>query len=184
VSRRKDWILKNETNMKKIPLLARLASLFGAKASVSSFETYRDVIMFHYSSGNYGKALEYAQKATDNYPDFAEAHLAAGFVLMGQEQFSQAIAAFQKAIDIDPSFTLAYYNMGVVSSKLKNYSEAIRYYQKVIDIDPFNGVAHYSMGYAYGHLEEYPEAMQCFKKAAQLGLPEAQEALRETGESW
>ena len=68
----------------------------------------------------------------------------------------------------------------------QNSSEAVKWYRKAAQQE--HAGAQFYLGVAYmegwGVRRDYSEAARWYRKAAQQGLPEAQDALRQLGETW
>lgn len=75
-----------------------------ANASYELGEIYR-------KSGELDKAAEMFTAAVDRYPDFVEARIGLGRVLIAQQRPDLALAHLQKAIALDPTSEVAHYQL-------------------------------------------------------------------------
>ncbi len=76
------------------------------------------------------------------------------------------------------SLALAYNNRGFAYDDLKQYERAISDYDKAIQLDPNFAIAYNNRGFAYNLKGDKAAARRDFQKAADLGDPDASEALK------
>ena len=87
-----------------------------ARAAYEAGEVYR-------RSGQFSKALALFTKALTNYPNFEEAHVGLGRVLIHENKPDQAIAHLQKALSLDPEDDVAYFQLAQAYRQLGNAAE-------------------------------------------------------------
>jgi len=80
------------------------------------------------------------QTALSMKPDFVEAHMNKGDLLLKLNRTLDARAAFEKALQFDPLYTDAHYNLGTAYLMLGDKLEAERCYRRVLSLD--NGHVH------------------------------------------
>ena len=61
----------------------------------------------------YDEALQRLQKATEIYPEYAEAFNEMGAIYLRKKQKTEALKAFEQAIAADPNWVSAYVNLGL-----------------------------------------------------------------------
>jgi tetratricopeptide (TPR) repeat protein len=74
------------------------------------------------------------EQAVSAYPDFAEARVGLGRVLLAQGQPERALPHLQKAVALDPSYDVALYQLSVVHGKLGQAAEqrkALEAFQRI-----------------------------------------------------
>jgi tetratricopeptide (TPR) repeat protein len=77
----------------------------------------------HRKAGELDAAAALFESAVSRYPDFAEARIGLGRVLVAQGQPERALPHLQKAIALDPANDVAYYQLSVAHGKLGNVAE-------------------------------------------------------------
>jgi tetratricopeptide (TPR) repeat protein len=87
-----------------------------ANAAYEIGEIYR-------KAGQLEKAQEFFEKALQYYPDFEEAQLGLGGVLIGLRKPEQALPHLQKAIALNPRDDVSYYRLSQAYKALGNTSE-------------------------------------------------------------
>jgi tetratricopeptide (TPR) repeat protein len=98
-----------------------------ANASYEAAEIYR-------KSGQLEKALDLFTKAVEYYPDFEEAQLGLGGVLITLGKPAQSLPHLQKAIAIKPDDEVSYYRLSMAYKALGDVSEqrkALEQYQRL-----------------------------------------------------
>ena len=82
------------------------------------------------------------QTAISMKPDFIEAHLNKGDVLLKLNRTNDAKASFQKALSYNPAYIDALFNLGTAHVQLGEKTEAERCYRQALSLDAHH---HYSM---------------------------------------
>jgi tetratricopeptide (TPR) repeat protein len=77
----------------------------------------------HRKAGELDVAAAFFESAVSRYPDFAEARLGLGRVLVAQGQPERALPHLQKAVALDPANDVAHYQLSVALGKLGNVAE-------------------------------------------------------------
>jgi len=77
-------------------------------------------------------------KATDIYPQFAEAWNFKGIDLGSMGKYEDSRQALERAVAINSSYAQAWYNLGVVCDSLGDYNSAVRAYNMATEINPNN----------------------------------------------
>jgi tetratricopeptide (TPR) repeat protein len=77
----------------------------------------------HRKAGELDAAATFFESAVSRYPDFAEARLGLGRVLVVQGQPERALPHLQQAVALDPANEVAYYQLSVALGKLGNVAE-------------------------------------------------------------
>jgi len=109
---------------------------FSFDKSVSTPETYFKLGNFEYNSGNFGKAVEYYNKALEINPKYDDAWNNKGAALSDLGRKEEAIRCYDKALEINPKSAVVWYNKGVTLANLGRKEEAKRCFEKSKEIDP------------------------------------------------
>lgn len=76
------------------------------------------------------KALKYANKSIENYPDAAMSYNLSGWAYTANDQYPEAKAALEKALEINPEFDAAHLNIALLYQKEGFIDLAKEYYKK------------------------------------------------------
>jgi tetratricopeptide (TPR) repeat protein len=87
------------------------------------------------NQGKKKKALKSFRKASDENPDFYQAHMAAGYLLRELGECDNAILYFNRAIKSNPKSSIAYFNRGNCFLELKKFNLAASDYNLSIKHD-------------------------------------------------
>ncbi|SHI68138.1 tetratricopeptide repeat protein [Aquimarina spongiae] len=112
------------------------------------------------------KAIEYYEKATQINPEYVDAYLNWGNVLLDQGQEEEAKEKYEKCLELDPNYKLAYHNLGLVH-RASEPQKAIDYYKKVIALDPMYAAAYQSLGSLYDKID-LEKAIHYYEKAIEI----------------
>lgn len=88
--------------------------------------------MGYYHLEDYGKAIQYLQKAIEKNSNNAQAYYSLARTALELEQSAEAIGYLQKAIKIDSSRYNWKYELGLLFYNAENYKEALSYFDKAI----------------------------------------------------
>ncbi|MBE9041505.1 tetratricopeptide repeat protein, partial [Oscillatoriales cyanobacterium LEGE 11467] len=91
-----------------------------------------------------------------------------GCLLVGLEQFDEALAAYRAARSIDPKFVPLYNNLGKWWLLQGKFDRAIAAYHRAIELNPNRALTHYNLGKAYQKSDRHGEAVACFQRAMEL----------------
>ncbi len=113
------------------------------------------------------KAIEYYEKATQINPQYVEAYLDWGNLLLNQGKPDEAKEKYEKCLELDPNYKLAYHNLGYLMERSEP-EVAIDYYNKAIALDPYYFEAYNSLGSVLLNSQKYEEAKKYFKKSLEI----------------
>jgi len=94
-----------------------------------------------FAKGNFKKAEEKLEKATEIYPKYARAWNNLGVVRIRENNKDGARTAFQKSIEADSKFSSGYLNLARLSMMEKNLPEADSFINRALSFDPNNAEA-------------------------------------------
>jgi tetratricopeptide (TPR) repeat protein len=133
-----------------------------------SAENYLSIAYSFTEKGEYAKAIENCEKATELNPGYEKAWNGRGVALTRIGNYEEAIACFKKAIEINPESEDAWVNRGIALNRIGNYEEAIACFKKAIEINPESEDAWVNRGIALNRIGNYEEAATCFDKAIEM----------------
>ena len=101
-------------------------------------------------------------------PNYLEAWMGFGEVLVKLKHYEQALDAFNKVTLLNPQFAEAWSNKGNVLHELKHYDEALESLNMAITIDKNFAQAYYNRGITESTINRLEEAIASFTKAISL----------------
>jgi tetratricopeptide (TPR) repeat protein len=129
---------------------------------------------------NYDSAAFFLEMGLSLLPNDTTLLLDAGFVHMELEDYVKAERDFTRVIDLFPSKKDAYHQRGVSRFELKKYAGAVEDMTQVINLsDAPQALSYLIRGYANFGLKDKDSYCNDWQNAADLGLPRAQELLRQ-----
>lgn len=112
-------------------------------------------------------ALAWFAKVIVLSPNFAEAHLNRGAILMARQELHGAIAEFDRAIAIAPS-SAAFANRGSAFRQLGQLDEAHDSYQNAIELAPPNPQNHFVLSEVLTQMGRHDEAIGALERTVAL----------------
>ncbi len=144
----------------------RAADLIGEAVSMKpDAAAFSNLGMARQALGQFNEALLVYGQAIALKPDFAEAHVNRGNVLMRLNRLEDAVASFDRAIALKPGAGEIHSNRGNALRKLGRLDEAIAGYDRAIAINPDFVDAHNNRGVALADLKRHAEAIASFNRA-------------------
>jgi superkiller protein 3 len=137
-----------------------------------------------FGEGRYDEAAACYQKALRLNPRLAIAYNNLGILYDHIGEVPKAIQMYRREIALDPNSTKAYINLANAYDETDRPDSAMFCYRKALALDPRNVDAYENMGIAYLKQGDRINAVAALKNAAQLGSPDAQQFLKENGETW
>lgn len=144
---------------------------------------YRDAIAYHpqlaeahnalgvalLDSGAAEEALDAHMMAAHLKPDYADAFLHSGSILLDQRNFVAAARMLQQAINIDPACVSAYDKLGQTLFRLYRIDKAYASYKAGLELDPENPDLLHNISLVLMLLGRRTQAMQNLQKAVASG---------------
>ena len=112
-------------------------------------------------------ALAWLAKAIALSPNFADAYLNRGAILMARQQFHGAIAEFDRAIAIAPS-SAVFANRGSAFQQLGQLDEARDSYQRAVELAPSNPQYHFVLSGVLAQMGRHDEAIGALERTIAL----------------
>lgn len=108
-----------------------------------------------------------------------------GLALDGLNKNEDALICFDKFLETDPeNVFILEKKVNILYGKLSKYEEAVEWLTKILSTNDKKACARAYYNKAVilrNHLHRHEEAIECFKKAADLGNPDAKDALKQLG---
>jgi tetratricopeptide (TPR) repeat protein len=170
--------------MNKIFLLA--AILFTASIHLFSqtAEEWKKRGNIEADSSNYGKAIEYYQKAIKTDSNYFDAYFNLGNTYFFLSEYDNAIKYFNKAITKNDTEATAFFALGSVYDEIQDYDNAIKMIKRGILLKPNSPEAYYFLAILYQTKGNLVYPFMYMKKAAQLGDSLARQYFIDDGTSW
>ncbi|MDA9520801.1 hypothetical protein XI06_10575 [Bradyrhizobium sp. CCBAU 11434] len=144
------------------PLLKKAARLDGGNPHV--LFNYANVLR---ALSKTDDALAWLAKAIALSPDFADAYLNRGAILMARQELHGAIAEFERAIAIAPS-SAAFANRGSAFQQLGQLDQAHDSYQRAVALAPSNPQNHFALSEVLGQMGGHDEAIAALERTVAL----------------
>ncbi|MEE9614567.1 MAG: tetratricopeptide repeat protein [Thermodesulfobacteriota bacterium] len=135
----------------------------------------------YYELGNCPEAVRDLTRTIKLSTRFADAYKMRATCLLRLGDYGRAIGDMTSYLEFDPTAAAIYNDRGNAYLITGNARAAIKDYEKVIELNPGHPNAYYNLGTLYANMGENEKAAVYFKGAAHLGIPEAEERLRELG---
>lgn len=113
-------------------------------------------------------AVEYARRAIEADPKYAEPHIWLGYAYWREGRPDEALRAELRALELDPSLAYAAYFAGCVEMFRGRYAEALPHLQRTISLDPTHGFAWLGLALSHLGLGGLDEARWCAERAVAL----------------
>ncbi len=126
-----------------------------------------------YDKGDYEKALEAYEKATEIDPDYAEAWYNMGAILGNLDRYEESLKAFERAIKLNPNDAMAINKKGAILVTLGRYKDALKATDKSLKLNPEDTVALFYKGIALAKLGRYDKALAAYDKVLELNPDDA-----------
>lgn len=146
------------------------------------FLAYVNRALGYQRQGDFDLAIKDYSKVIDaRNRDLSDIYLKRGFAYQSTGDLDLAIRDYTEYILLNPGDVTGYYYRADAYKSRGNFLFAVRDYEKALVISPDNAAIFYNIGAAYMNAGKKDLAIMSFKKAADLGLREAQEYLKQQG---
>ena len=108
------------------------------------------------------EAAQMLTKLLEKKPDYTEATVALGDILIEQENYKEAVNIYLEAIKYAPTDYDLNYNLGIVYTMLNDFQNAKRYYEKAAELNSMVYNTKYSLAEIAMIYKELEEAEQYF----------------------
>jgi tetratricopeptide (TPR) repeat protein len=131
-------------------------------------------------TGEWGKAVEYLEKAALLTPKDAETLTNLGLALRQGGRSEEAIARYKQALEVQPAYAQALNNLGSLYHSSGRLNEALTVYGQVLRQEPDNPIAHYNYANSLFVAGKVTDAMARYEYALKL-KPDYLEAMINLG---
>ena len=123
-------------------------------------------------------ALAECEAAIKIDPDFLQAQLLAGNILVSLQREKEAIPYFKKVMALDPSKEEVYLHVAIFYLKSFDYEQAVNTLKALVKAVPDSSLGYYYLAKTYDQMKLPREALAFYKKAVEL-KPDFEQALVE-----
>lgn len=124
------------------------------------------------------KAAGDVERALRADPSYAPAYLQRGIFYVEARRYGEAIKDYTRAIEEDPYLTDAHVARGTAFFMAGEKKKALVDYKSALDLDPGYALVYYNLAALYRELGREKLVRENLKRAAELGIKEAGEDLR------
>ena len=141
-------------------------------------------LALHFSPGNYlarlalakvywrqnllHKAEEELRRVVAARPEFPEAHVDRGIIMVKQEKYSQGRSEIQQGIDRGYRDAIAYNYLGLAYAGLGDHIQAIRAYEQAVALDPHYAAATMNLALEFLKQGKTHQARSYYRKTCEL----------------
>lgn len=137
--------------------------------SPKDLTAYHNTIVLMYDEAKMPeKAVSAARRLVELDPSNSESQFNLGYMLIKQQNFTDAAAVFQKVIELNPSMEYAYLQLGYCYTQLKQYQNAANTYKQLVDILPENVDAWLGIAIANMQQKKWSPAVEPLRKVIEL----------------
>jgi adenylate cyclase len=136
--------------------LAGLSRAWGALSGINL-----DLSLVH-------NADEYARRAVEKGPEWAEAHVAMSENLSFQDRFLESIAEAEKAVEINPNLSETWGMLGILNLAQGTLEQALSCYTKAHDLDPLSWDAGQMLAVVLWFVGRREESLKAFERLREL----------------
>src|SRR5262249_10760123 len=135
----------------------------------NDFKAHLSLISAYRNNGEFEKAVNYALKLVQTFPNNPSTHLRAGLELEFLGDFEQAEEYLRKAIALGANdseiLTTAKFTLATISVKQGNNGEAVQLLKEVIGTNPTDVYARVELAGIYHKTKQYEQALKILKEA-------------------
>jgi predicted O-linked N-acetylglucosamine transferase (SPINDLY family) len=125
-------------------------------------------------------ALECFERALQLAPDYAEALVSRGDLLLAVQRPSEALQCLERALRLRPNDPLAWNNHGNALRALQRPEEALSSYEAALKLEPQSPTAWNNRGSALCELHRHDDGLRSFEQALRIA-PDHEDALYNQG---
>ena len=123
------------------------------------------------------------KKRSNLKPDYDEAYLKLGEILIRQNRWQEAIDNYHHSLGENPQNTKILANLGSALSETGRFKEAITVYRQAININPNNPILNYRIGDMFARQGDTAQASEYYRRAVQLETTNIQLETNNLGET-
>jgi tetratricopeptide (TPR) repeat protein len=150
------------------------------------------IAQLYYESGDFSKAVQYAEPVLGAHPDDPAPLFLLGIVYSEMGQVDTAVETLEHLVEIrrespmaqvDRVLEASLYYLGVDYLKLNQVDEALNALKEALEIDGTDADVYYQLGAAYGQKGEYEQSIEAYQSAVRF-VPDFTEAYRGMAEAY
>ncbi|MCF6227138.1 MAG: tetratricopeptide repeat protein [Planctomycetes bacterium] len=151
------------TELKNKARNALVAALQGDKYLATAHKLLAEVVYYEFNEPE--KALEHADKALQEIPDYVNAFWVKAMIYGGiHNQPEKAIECYRRMLEISPHNVSVMFSMAELYFDHGQPQRALYYYQKAVSERPVDPSIQRDIGFCYLALERYGDAIQIFSR--------------------
>ena len=135
-----------------------------------SLGLYSVIADLYYMSGEYKKAIKYANKIILLEPQHYDGYFAKGTILYELLEYKHALKYLEKAEELGCNYIDLYSKIAYIHAFNEHYKKSYEYINKLILIDRDNSYAYYLKGWILFNMEDYEKAKKNLLKAEDAGF--------------
>jgi len=144
------------------------ATIFGSNGAYDSL-SYYEVAQQQFAAQEYDSAYLNFKRALELEPEYAEAMVGCGDILVIRNERDSAILMYDNALQINPAYKEATYKKALAWYGQKKYNEGIGILVPLIEAEPEYYDAKWLLGDCYYTLNKYDEAIGWYEDVYQNG---------------
>jgi len=118
------------------------------------------------------------RRAVEIDPEYDEAWVNLGGIMLGSWDFSGCVEVNRKVTERNPGLLLAHFNQGLGHLYLREAKEMIACFRRVLEIDPEHAAGQYHLAVGLLEIGKVEEARTALDRAVELGHSPAPEFLK------
>ncbi|MCG6893536.1 MAG: tetratricopeptide repeat protein [Desulfobacteraceae bacterium] len=118
--------------------------------------------------GQYGQALDFYRRATEEDPTDTDAWYGLGQCYLGLEEQENVVQTYRDAMAANPEDPQIPYQLGTYFLRMEKPEQAIAAFEQSLVLDPEDAEALDRLGIARAQTGRYPEALEAHRKAIRL----------------
>jgi lipoprotein NlpI len=134
-----------------------------AAAPADEAESLMNKAQAAHTKGDYGVALELANKAIQAAPNNPQCYYVRGVIYGAQAEHAKAIDDYDRAIKMEPRGAVLYNLRGLEHFKLGHINDSIRDFDKYLEFVPKQAPHHWQRGIAYYYAGRYEDGRKQFE---------------------
>jgi hypothetical protein len=138
------------------------------KADAKNFDALHLLGVIAHQRQNHPAAMALLDRAIQQNPRSALAHLNRGNTLKDMGDLQRAIVNYEQAIAIHPGYAEAYVNLGIALQECQQSDRALNCYRKAIGLKPDFAEAYFALGNALQEHGQTDAAIVCLQEATRL----------------
>ena len=103
------------------------------EAGTNELQEWICLIAAYQLGEEYEKALDFARKAAEKFPESAYLHIYTGDLYRSLKRYEEAFSHWRRALEMEPEWLDSAYSIGFCYEELEDYENAARVWEKIAD---------------------------------------------------